>query len=217
MTIVVDASIALKWLLPEPDSIDAEGVASGDHLLIAPTLVIAESCNAVWQRLRRRPGARPTMRQLVVARTCPSLFAALVADAGLAPLRVGNLPSLDHPAVRLLLSGACRTGGGDACDRRPAAGGARARYALGGPGGGSRRLGRDEMRTLDDVPLAPAEREAIEAAAAVALRARFPVTLLARKVEAINGTRRSGLPRRAAPPRNDEPIVASGAKQSTSP
>ena len=37
------------------------------------------------------------------------------------------------------------------------------------------------MRTLDDVPLAPAEREAIEAAA-VALRARFPVTLLARKV-----------------------------------
>lgn len=31
------------------------------------------------------------------------------------------------------------------------------------------------MRTLDDVPLAPAEREAIEAAA-VALRARFPVT-----------------------------------------
>jgi uncharacterized protein (UPF0332 family)/predicted nucleotidyltransferase len=31
------------------------------------------------------------------------------------------------------------------------------------------------MRTLDDVPLAPAEREAIEAAAA-ALRARFPVT-----------------------------------------
>ncbi len=37
------------------------------------------------------------------------------------------------------------------------------------------------MRTLDDVPLAPAEREAIEAAA-VALRARFSVTLLARKV-----------------------------------
>jgi uncharacterized protein len=31
------------------------------------------------------------------------------------------------------------------------------------------------MRTLDDVPLAPAERQAIEAAAA-ALRARFPVT-----------------------------------------
>ncbi len=30
MTIVVDASIALKWLLPEPDSVDAEGVASGD-------------------------------------------------------------------------------------------------------------------------------------------------------------------------------------------
>ena len=72
MTIVVDASVALKWLLPEPDSAMAERVASGDHPLIAPTLVIAESCNAVWKRLRRGEVAADHA-QLVVARltSCP--------------------------------------------------------------------------------------------------------------------------------------------------
>lgn len=95
MTIVVDASIALKWLLPEPDSIDAEGVASGDHLLIAPTLVIAESCNAVWKRLRRGQVAAEHA-QLVVARL-PKFFDALVADAGLAPMAMTIARALDHP------------------------------------------------------------------------------------------------------------------------
>lgn len=45
----------------------AERVASGDHPLIAPTLVIAESCNAVWKRLRRGEVAADHA-QLVVAR-----------------------------------------------------------------------------------------------------------------------------------------------------
>ncbi len=95
MTIVVDAGVALKWLLPEPDSVEAERVASGDHLLIAPTLVIAESCNAVWKRLRRGEVAADHA-QLVVARL-PRFFDALVADAGLAPMAMKIACALDHP------------------------------------------------------------------------------------------------------------------------
>ena len=95
MTIVVDAGVALKWLLPEPDSVEAERVASGDHLLIAPTLVIAESCNAVWKRLRRGEVAADHA-QLVVARL-PRFFDALVADAALAPMAMKIARALDHP------------------------------------------------------------------------------------------------------------------------
>lgn len=95
MTIVVDASVALKWLLPEPDSVDAEGVASGNHVLIAPTLVIAESCNAVWKRLRTGEVAADHA-QLVVARL-PMFFDALVADANLAPMAMTIARALDHP------------------------------------------------------------------------------------------------------------------------
>jgi predicted nucleic acid-binding protein len=95
VTIVVDASVAQKWLLPEPDSVDAEGVASGDHLLIAPTLVIAESCNAVWKRLRRGEMAADHA-QLAVARL-PKFFDALVADAALAAMAMTIARALDRP------------------------------------------------------------------------------------------------------------------------
>jgi predicted nucleic acid-binding protein len=81
VSIVVDASVALKWLLPEPDSALAERVASSDDPLIAPTLVVAEACNAVWKRLRRGEVAADHA-DLVVARL-PTFFDALVGDAGL--------------------------------------------------------------------------------------------------------------------------------------
>ena len=95
MTIVVDASIALKWLLPEPDSAMAELVASADHLLIAPTLLIAESCNAIWKRLRRGE-VTADHAQVVVARL-PKFFDSLVGDAGLAPMAMTIARALDHP------------------------------------------------------------------------------------------------------------------------
>jgi predicted nucleic acid-binding protein len=95
VTIVVDASVALKWLLPEPDSAMAERVAAADHHLIAPTLVIAESCNAVWKRLRRGEVAADHA-QLVVARL-PTFFDSLVGDAGLAPMAMTIARALDHP------------------------------------------------------------------------------------------------------------------------
>ncbi len=94
MTIVVDASIALKWLLPEPDSAMAERIAATDHLLIAPTLVIAESCNAVWKRLRRGE-VRADHAHLVVARL-PEFFDSLVGEPNLAPLALAIARTLDH-------------------------------------------------------------------------------------------------------------------------
>jgi len=48
--VVVDASVALKWVLDEPESEAA--VALGDEDLIAPALWLAEAANALWRRSR---------------------------------------------------------------------------------------------------------------------------------------------------------------------
>ena len=50
MRIVIDASIALKWVVPEPDS-DAANAVRIDEL-IAPSLWLVEAANALWRLIR---------------------------------------------------------------------------------------------------------------------------------------------------------------------
>jgi predicted nucleic acid-binding protein len=50
LTIVIDASVAVKWVCAEPDSDQA--VALQTETLIAPTLWLAEAGNALWRRVR---------------------------------------------------------------------------------------------------------------------------------------------------------------------
>ena len=54
MTIVVDASVAVKWILPEPGSSAAAALREQDSDLIAPSLVVAEIGNAIWKAVRHR-------------------------------------------------------------------------------------------------------------------------------------------------------------------
>jgi len=51
MIVVVDASVALKWVFDEPDSEAA--VALRNDELIAPALWLAEAANALWRRAQR--------------------------------------------------------------------------------------------------------------------------------------------------------------------
>ena len=51
MTIVVDASVALKWVLREPGS-DAADALLDDPDLMAPVIWLAEAANALWRRVR---------------------------------------------------------------------------------------------------------------------------------------------------------------------
>jgi predicted nucleic acid-binding protein len=57
-TFVLDCSVAAKWVLPEPDRVPAlelyERYASGDVLLIAPDLLLAEFASLVAKRNRRK-------------------------------------------------------------------------------------------------------------------------------------------------------------------
>jgi hypothetical protein len=49
VTIVVDASVALRWCFQLNKSDRAEELLRSDHYLIAPDLVIAEITNAAWK------------------------------------------------------------------------------------------------------------------------------------------------------------------------
>lgn len=48
MTLVIDASVALKWVLAEPGQDAADALLDQD--LIAPSLWLLEAANALWRR-----------------------------------------------------------------------------------------------------------------------------------------------------------------------
>lgn len=48
MTLVIDASVALKWVLAEPGQAAADALLDED--LIAPSLWLLEAANALWRR-----------------------------------------------------------------------------------------------------------------------------------------------------------------------
>jgi predicted nucleic acid-binding protein len=51
VTLVVDASVALKWVLAEPGQAAADALLDED--LIAPSLWLLEAANALWRRSLR--------------------------------------------------------------------------------------------------------------------------------------------------------------------
>lgn len=52
MRLVVDASVAVKWLVAEEDSDVARALAAGDDELHAPRLMASEIANALWRKAR---------------------------------------------------------------------------------------------------------------------------------------------------------------------
>jgi predicted nucleic acid-binding protein len=53
MTLVVDASVAVKWVLPEAGSDRAAAITAADTDLIAPSLACAEIGSAIWRAVLR--------------------------------------------------------------------------------------------------------------------------------------------------------------------
>ena len=54
MSLVVDASVGLKWALDEPDSHWAEALALGDEKLLMPDFWLHEATNVCWLQVRKR-------------------------------------------------------------------------------------------------------------------------------------------------------------------
>ena len=102
---VIDASVAAKWLAPEPDSALAQALL--DHELIVPDLLFAEVANILWKKCSRgEMDAAAThigIRWMALVAFQVHACADLLADALALALRLG------HPAYDCFyLALACR-------------------------------------------------------------------------------------------------------------
>lgn len=91
---VIDASVAVKWFVPEPHSREAAALLDPTLTLHAPDLLFAEVSNALWKKTRRRE-LRPSEARLVLR--------------GLAsvPLQVTPIRQLAAGALDLALEAGC--------------------------------------------------------------------------------------------------------------
>ena len=62
---VVDASVVLKWFLPEIHSEAARRLLDSAHQYIAPDLLFPEVGNAVWKKVRRGEMTRQEGQRLI--------------------------------------------------------------------------------------------------------------------------------------------------------
>jgi predicted nucleic acid-binding protein len=93
MTVVIDASVIMKWVVPEVGSEAA--MALRTFRLIAPSLWFAEVANGIWRRvLRQEVGIHTAQRLLDELQTSPLVSVEMDKDVREA-LRLAS--ELNHP------------------------------------------------------------------------------------------------------------------------
>jgi predicted nucleic acid-binding protein len=101
VTLVVDASVALKWFLStEPDADRALEVVRSGERLCAPDLLVVEVCNAAWKSVRL--GRISQLRADQIAASLPRFLDTLAEAAPLAQRAVTIAAQLDHPVYDAL-------------------------------------------------------------------------------------------------------------------
>jgi predicted nucleic acid-binding protein len=93
---VVDASVAVKWLISEAHSEQALTLLDRRQSLIAPELLFAEAANALWALSRRGDIADTDLAEAIdVLKAAPIAVPASMRD--LAPAASRLAADLDHP------------------------------------------------------------------------------------------------------------------------
>jgi predicted nucleic acid-binding protein len=64
---VVDASVAIKWYIPEVYSNEAEILLDSAYILHAPELILPEFGNIIWKKVRRGEITAAQRRQIIKA------------------------------------------------------------------------------------------------------------------------------------------------------
>jgi predicted nucleic acid-binding protein len=93
---VVDASVAVKWLVSEPLSEQAARLLEDDQPLIAPELLYAETANALWAMARRHDISVTDVREALDALADAPLTAPC-SMRQLLPAAARLASDLDHP------------------------------------------------------------------------------------------------------------------------
>jgi predicted nucleic acid-binding protein len=62
---VVDASVVVKWFVPEIHTDAARRLLVLSHEYVAPDLLVAETANTIWKKIRRKELTAEEGQQLV--------------------------------------------------------------------------------------------------------------------------------------------------------
>jgi predicted nucleic acid-binding protein len=94
---VVDASVAVKWYLPEPHSDRADAVLADSGALFAPDLLYFEVAYVVWQRVLRGELDEATAGQIM-------------AELSKVPFELRRTTELVSEALAIALESGCTLG-----------------------------------------------------------------------------------------------------------
>ena len=94
-SLIVDASVAVKWFFDETNSDRAVELQNSDAAFLAPDLVIAEIGNAAWKRFIRQEISASDAA--FVIQRAPPVFAALVPILELMAPAMSLCLHLKHP------------------------------------------------------------------------------------------------------------------------
>jgi predicted nucleic acid-binding protein len=98
VSVVVDASVALKWVLNEPGAEAADALLEQE--LVAPALWLIEAANALWRRaLRGEISAEEARERLAELYSAPVTTTAIESDLEAA---TGLALALGHPVYDCL-------------------------------------------------------------------------------------------------------------------
>lgn len=95
MTLVIDASVAFKWFVEEPDSDAAQHILEREPARIAPDLVLLEIANTAWKKEQR--GEISPDHATAIVESAPRFFTRLVPAATLLERALAVARVLDHP------------------------------------------------------------------------------------------------------------------------
>lgn len=96
MSWVVDASVAVKWFVEETGSAAARTVLASGKPVIAPDLIVPETCNTAWKKVARGDISREQAEAIV--RILPLSFDRLAPTAPLSSRALELALRFNHPA-----------------------------------------------------------------------------------------------------------------------
>jgi predicted nucleic acid-binding protein len=95
MTLVIDASVAIKWYVKQPYSEAAGSLAEGEAALIAPDALLAEAGSALWKYVRA--GEMSVEHARTVLARLPAHFETLFPLPPLADEALEIAVAIRHP------------------------------------------------------------------------------------------------------------------------
>jgi predicted nucleic acid-binding protein len=100
MSLVVDASVAVKWLVDEPEHLAARSLLDRNERLHAPDFVFVETANVLWKKVRRRELSAEQAFEGVDS--LPSLFETIVPSTLLVARALRIAIEMAHPVYDCL-------------------------------------------------------------------------------------------------------------------